>query len=236
MKQEKVFTYNLGKDKLKVFVSWHWIKGNPGPYLSVTGEVWTPGEREPWCCGCIHDKIRLVKNLDPNIAKAIKFHLVGREGPMHYIANTKFHASDRDHWGLRKGERRQIRHGGKEPCWKMTLVDKDDNEVDLPGGWNTKTAHGELSDLPVLPDVRLVWKPWETIGEGKERDIVAARSYACADWSEDHPLYLSDEQLVSDDLEAILIARLPLLVDELRQLVESFGFDWNMGLEQGAKA
>lgn len=227
MKQEQIFRYGEDESPSTVVVRWEWLRGNHSPHLSVTGTV---RDGKNYSSGCCHEMIRQIPDVDPRILDAIRLHLADRRGPMHYIANTVYLAGERDHNGLRKGERRQIRHGGKEPCWKMELVDKDGNTVELPYGWSTKTSHGELSDLPALPDVRLVWKPWETIGEGKERDLKAARSCACADWSEDHILYLSDEDLVSDHLETILTDRLPFVVDELRKVVESFGFDWNLGV------
>lgn len=42
-------------------------------------------------CGCIHDDIseRL-----PELAKYIKWHLVSTDGPMHYIANSMYHAKE----------------------------------------------------------------------------------------------------------------------------------------------
>lgn len=40
----------------------------------------------------------------PELAHLIKWHLCGTDGPMHYVANTIYHASDRDHNGRRKGE------------------------------------------------------------------------------------------------------------------------------------
>lgn len=45
-----------------------------------------------WCDdsgGCLHDEIR--KHF-PELAPYIKWHLVSTDGPMHYIANTVYHA------------------------------------------------------------------------------------------------------------------------------------------------
>lgn len=63
--------------------------------------------------------------------------------------------------------------------------------------------------------------------EGKERELKAARSSACGDWPEDHPLYLSDAQLCDDEnLPAILEARLPLVIAEMKKRIEAVGLVW----------
>jgi hypothetical protein len=51
--------------------------------------------------GCLHDDIA---RWFPELAPLIKWHLFDTSGPMHYVANTVHHASDRDCWGYRKGE------------------------------------------------------------------------------------------------------------------------------------
>jgi hypothetical protein len=44
--------------------------------------------------GCLHDEIAAKF---PDLAPFIKWHLSSSDGPMHYIANTVYHASDRDY-------------------------------------------------------------------------------------------------------------------------------------------
>lgn len=51
--------------------------------------------------GCCHEEI---SQHFPELAHLIKWHCVSTDSPMHYVANTMYHASDRDHNGLRKGE------------------------------------------------------------------------------------------------------------------------------------
>lgn len=51
--------------------------------------------------GCAHDDVR--KHF-PELAPFIKWHLTSTDGPMHYIANTLYHARDTDYNGKRKGE------------------------------------------------------------------------------------------------------------------------------------
>lgn len=72
--------------------------------FSITADVYTNESRrrrDVQACGCLHDDIRRVF---PELAPLIKWHLVSTDGPMHYIANTAYHASDRDSWGHRAGE------------------------------------------------------------------------------------------------------------------------------------
>lgn len=51
--------------------------------------------------GCLHDEI--AKRI-PELAPFIKWHLCSTDGPMHYIANTTYHARDCDHEGKRPGD------------------------------------------------------------------------------------------------------------------------------------
>lgn len=72
--------------------------------FAITGEIRDPKERRDngiVACGCLHDEIAAAF---PKLAPLIKWHLTDACGPMHYIANTIYHASDRDHRGKRAGE------------------------------------------------------------------------------------------------------------------------------------
>lgn len=51
--------------------------------------------------GAIHDEI---SKYAPEFRHLIKWHLTSTDGPMHYLANTLYHASDLDCWGRSKGE------------------------------------------------------------------------------------------------------------------------------------
>jgi hypothetical protein len=99
--------------------------GNGHNTFSITGTVYDrheriPGERPirnskgesvwPGSSGCIHEEI--AKRM-PELAPFIKWHLTSTDEPMHYIANAAFHASDRDHNGLRKGEPSRFEYGLK---------------------------------------------------------------------------------------------------------------------------
>jgi hypothetical protein len=72
-------------------------------YMSfgITGEIYKPGARDIEAGGCIHDEIQ---RYFPELAPLVQWHLFDTRGPIHYIANTVYHASDRDHRGKRAGE------------------------------------------------------------------------------------------------------------------------------------
>lgn len=80
--------------------------GNGHNSFAITGEIRRPGARDCDSCGCIHDEI--AKHF-PELAHLIKWHLTSSDGPMHYIANTLYHAGDRDCNGRRKGERYHVK-------------------------------------------------------------------------------------------------------------------------------
>lgn len=69
--------------------------------FSITGTIRVPGKRDCAACGCLHEEIA---QAFPELAHLIKWHLSSSDGPMHYIANTSYHAGDRDCSGRRKGE------------------------------------------------------------------------------------------------------------------------------------
>jgi len=62
----------------------------PKEILSTGKKVWLS------CCGCMHDK---VKKIFPEYTYLIKWHLTSTDGPMHYIANTLYFASNKDFKG-----------------------------------------------------------------------------------------------------------------------------------------
>lgn len=182
--------------------------------FTITGELYTPyayrGEptvthksgKKLWlsACGCLHDDIE--KHF-PELAPLIKWHLCSTDGPMHYIANTTYHARARDHNGLLAGEIRHIKNGKTgELCWILNS----------PGT--------QYYDGPAPPDdVVLKWEPFCHVGEGKQRKLDHARSTAI--WPD-----ATDEELTSPNLKDRLLDRLPALMEDFRAAVESLGFTY----------
>ena len=65
--------------------------GNGHNTFSITGDYTEPGHS--WNNGgggCIHDEIVAAF---PELAPLIKWHLCSSDGPMHYVANTTYHAT-----------------------------------------------------------------------------------------------------------------------------------------------
>jgi hypothetical protein len=187
--------------------------------FAITGELrdtryGSKGDRGFIAGGCLHDDIARVF---PELVPLIRWHLFDQSGPMHYVANTVYLAGDRDHRGLRKGEQRQLRNGRTGlPCWELVLANAD--------GTERKHAH-EWIDSETMPEnpPTALYRPRMITGEGKERQLDAARSAAV--WPE-----ATDEELSQDPalLKDVLLARLPALVTEFRRaMVEDCGFAWD---------
>lgn len=192
--------------------------GNGHNSFSITGAIYKKGRNghyktEPVTCGCIHEDI--AKHF-PHLEPFIKWHLTSSDAPMYYVANTVYHASDRDYNGFLKGERRQLKNGKTGlPAWELVAFNTSTNkEIDI----NKIEKHIDAQEQPFSP-YTLKYAPWCLIGEGKERDFKAARS--CAVWPEATEEQLS---LPKDELEKLLIARLPSLMTEFKRDMETLGF------------
>jgi len=179
--------------------------GNGHNTFSITAHISYPGARDWIAGGCIHDEV--VKHF-PELRPYLKWHLCSTDGPLHYIANTVYHASNRDHHGLLKDEKRQLRNGKTgQLCWELEESKKLPNYVH--------------SDTRPTDTATIKYVPWCRIGEGKERDFDAARS--CAIWPDATDETLS---LPKEELTKLLEARLPALLKEFAQAVTELGFEY----------
>lgn len=181
--------------------------------FSVTGSIYKRYKhgaptfrREPDTCGCIHEEIA---SWFPALAPLIQWHLCSTDSPMHYVANVVYLAGDRDCWGLRKGETRQLRNGKTGEL-----------------SWIREAPRTEYFNGPTPPSdvVTLEWKPWCRIGEGKVRELDKARHAAI--WPE-----ATDEQLCSEPevLTQMLKDRLPALTERFRHaMTVDCGFLWEI--------
>ena len=185
--------------------------GNGHNSFAITADVYlynVRGNRVCWVSGgCCHDAI--IKAA-PEYAGIIKWHLCSTDGPMHYIANTVYHAGDRDCNGLMAGEFRQFTDKVTGiPKWKLEIG----HEYGIWGGKSAVTS----ADKP--EPVTFEYAPYGRTGEGKARDLDAARK--CAIWPD-----ATDEELTADGLKERLEARLPELLVEFRAAMEGLGFVW----------
>lgn len=170
-------------------------------YFSLTGSIdqAVNGFWREHSGGCIHEEIA---EHFPELRPYIKWHLVSKKQPIHYITNTLFHAGDRDCWGLRKGETRQIINGSTGlPSWKR-MANVNGEMVEL----HTLDKYLDSAERPT-ETITLTWEPWCRVGEGKDRELDHARSSAV--WPD-----ATDEELMAPDLKEKLEARLPALMQE----------------------
>jgi hypothetical protein len=145
--------------------------------------------------GCCHE---LVAKHFPELAPLIKWHLVSSDGPMHYIANTVYHADQHGPthaWVYYTGRADPLGVGGSAE--RLLGYEK---------AADAKKAEGQ-------PGYRVEWDAKTT----KTRNLDHARSSAV--WPD-----ATDEELTAPDLKEQLTARLPALLSEFRAAVESLGF------------
>lgn len=221
----KEFTQDGRKAAIVVTVRYDDQCRNGHNTFAITREIYTtlrqPGEGtilhssgvtlwlDSW--GCLHDEIA---EHFPNLAPLLKWHLTSPDGPMHYLANTIYHAGDRDCNGLRAGEFRP--HTSRGPhqnggvpgvlSWVLELPDRQARDI-----------YSNEKPEPVVCE----WKQYGRTGEGKAWDLNAAR--ACAVWPDATDAELSQEE---EPLRAALLARLPKLMADFQTAVESLGFTY----------
>lgn len=226
--------------------------------FAITGSVWYPNRRDCETCGCIHD---IISEHCPKLRHLIKWHLMSTDGPLHYLGNVLYHASERDCWGLLKGEPSPkachqewyVRFNDVPLTLKVSkrlkkFVDEtiaNDGEFILDEVPHTGNYASKLSPKYQLAGMDCKWHecPFDTceearefidaitgctahweqrptfFGEGKTRDLAAARR--CAIWPE-----ATDEQLMlpEPELKKLLMDRLPGLLAAFKFDMEAFGF------------
>lgn len=173
-------------------------KNTPGAFLTAEAHDKAPDRFWVSCGQCVTARDF------PELAEALPFHLCSADGPLHYVGNTTYLAGDRDHHGLRKGERVQIRNGRTGLlCWVRHAM---------------PSAYFDGPERPV-DTVTAQWEPLMRTGEGKERQLEQARRAAV--WPD-----ATDEELSAgkEELQAALLARLPALMLRFKAVVESLGF------------
>lgn len=177
--------------------------------LSITGEVRLPGAKDCESCGRIVEEIAAAF---PELLPLLPYHLVSEAGPMHYLATTLYLAGDRDYNGLRKGETKVRRNPSGHTIYELEFFDPATKEkVKAPQCVETGEVPPEAPGLRYVPSLR--------VGEGKERELDAARRVAV--WPD-----ASDEELCSppEVLRELLNARLPALMAAFRKELVDFGF------------
>ena len=181
--------------------------------FSIVGEVYGPhGDRHPnpartnggkvvymESCGCVHDD---VEKAIPELAPLLKWHLTSSDGPMHYVANTMYHAES------------------KEVC-KGWIHSKERTiaGISLLGRCVKYTSTAEAEKVIAEAPEMFFFVPDEK--SAKTADLDAARRSAI--WMD-----ATDADLTQPaaDLKRALLARLPALMLEFRSAVESVGLEY----------
>lgn len=200
--------------------------GNGHNSFSVTMDAYEAGKPHTdynYIMGsCCHDVI--VKYF-PKLAHLIKWHLTSTDGPMHYIANTMYHAKDTDYNGLLAGEHytyvkrvyANVTVGKPTVIYSTdTMYTNNQNNVYLEKNNVRETDALNAFIATIRPDIRHAVKTEPcsySISKGKPHDLEAARK--CAVWPEATLEQLTDE--------TVLIARLPALMEEFRDDVITLG-------------
>lgn len=201
--------------------------------FAVTGTITTANRnsrgQDIIAGGCLHDEIA---KAFPELAHLIRWHLCDADtGPMHGVANALYFAGDRDHNGLQAGERKPLKNRDGLPMWELVAVNNLGIHI---SGTETGLKYTGAETVPLFileqrysgdeppPVPKLEWRRSERIGEGKPRDLDAARRAAA--WPD-----ATDEQLCAprEELKAALEARLPALLEEFRADVTAAGFAWS---------
>lgn len=167
--------------------------GNGHNTFSITGTIHRNGRWDRG--GCIHEDIA---EHFPELAPLLKWHLTSTDGPLHYVANTVYHADQ---------------HGATH-AWVYYTGAADPLGI---GGNGERLLGYEKADLAQSvegqPGYRVEWDQ-KTV---KVANLDYARSSAV--WPE-----ATDEDLTAPGLKERLEARLPSLLAAFRTAVESLGF------------
>lgn len=211
-KQVREFRGGQGTTYVIAYVRYDDQCGNGHNTFSITGEVYGPNGCERTVtfngqklsmesCGCVHAHIaRHIPELKPYI----KWHLCTSEGPHYYVENTMY-------WAREHGPTHAwIYYRGKKATDPLGLG--DDGETERLLGYFKRE---EATKAEGQSGYRV---EWDAKGN-KKRNLVFARESAI--WPE-----ATDEELTQDPviLKMVLEARLPKLMEEFKQAVESLGF------------
>lgn len=201
--------------------------------------------------GCCHEEV--AKHF-PELAPFIKWHLCSSDGPMHYVANTVYHASQRDCWGKLKGEvksyKKAIQFKGfpilyRGPEKFIEWVTQNRFNLQVEKIEHKKDGYFEFDPKYSFKGYCTEWHecPFDTEKEANEflcamvefeTDIIQipdsfgvgkARDLDAARSCACWP-EATDAELCADNLEERLLARLPALLAAFRKDIESLGFTW----------
>lgn len=198
----RIYTDHGETYKMLVKVRYDDECGNGHNTFAITCDIYRKGKNGHWYDdggGEAHEEI--VKRF-PELAPYVKWHLCSSDGPMHYVANTVYHAEEHGPqyaWVYYTG-----------PSDPLGIEEEKERLLGYVKPAKAKEAEGQ-------PGYRVVWDK-KTI---KTRNLDYARSSAIWPEATDAELCVPKVKLT-----AMLEARLPKLMEEFKQAVESLGFTY----------
>lgn len=187
--------------------------GNNHNTFAITGDIYKRGQRSDRAYlagGCVHAEIAKHATLAP----LIKWHLCSSNGPLHYVANTLYHISDKDCNGLKQGEYQSFTYKVmvKDKClYTSRIFYSFRNWIHRDEAKEQATTFLKDIKPQLLP--KIVQCGDGAASKGKPRDLDAARSTAI--WP---------DATLEDLTEENLKARLPALMQDFKTTIESLGF------------
>lgn len=182
----------IGKETLIVQIRHDDECGNGHNTFSITGDLYEGRICEKNCvsCGAIHDEI---PRFFPELVPYLKWHLCSTDGPLHYLANTLYHAEE---------------HGPTHAWYYL-----NNPESGIVSKCLFYTTPNDPRVAPLLDTYKSRVEVQVDQKTAKTANLEAARSSAI--WPDATLDQLRDKQA--------LIDRLPALMQEFKQAVESLG-------------
>lgn len=239
----------IGTEKLTVTIRHDDSCGNGHNTFTMTAtlaEQLKSGRWRETAWGMQHEEI---KKFFPELEPYLKWHLCSTDGPLHYVANTTYHASDKDCWGHRKGEPCRFKTAIRFKdfpitftlpdaftIWLQSLEDYNLEVVSVPHDKEPKTFTPKYTFSPYSINT---WHmcPFDTKREAREflqalqNNLPEFISIATA-WGEGkepdieaahHCAIWPDATLEQLQDKEALLARLPALMGEFKAAVEALG-------------
>jgi|TARA_R100001530_G_scaffold31707_2_gene24883 hypothetical protein len=167
----KTFTENGTHYRITATVRHDDQCGNGHNSFSITGETYRKAKNGQWVwdsCGCIHDDI--AKHF-PKLAPFIKWHLTSADGPMHYIANTVYHATAID-----KYQGKWYFYLETQLIRIVNKTERQEMEAKYPGNCKFEPYYNSLTKEPDLAAARrsAIW-PNATLEQLTDKAQLTAR-------------------------------------------------------------
>lgn len=170
--------------------------GNGHETFSVTADIRENGQE--YMCGCCHDE---VARHFPELAPLIKWHLTSTDGPIHYIANTVYHADEH----------------GPDHAWVYYTAQGD--PLNIGGNKERLLAYARKTEALAAECMGAGYRVQWDEKTAKVRNLDYARSSAV--WPD-----ATDEDLTAPGLRERLIARHPALMAAFKADMIACGFMW----------